>query len=320
VRFGFREYFDSSDGRGYGSDNFSWTAALFIDAAYENYLKTGEMSFKSRIRNILWRGAVLNRGKEPSRMPFGVISQNMLAAIKEIRSRYCTECGNVSYDVIRNSKEYKEYGMVTASLKGLDINKMEDEKEKLAFWINIYNALIIDGIIRVGIKSSVKEVVGFFSKVKYNIGGHDFSANDIEHGILRVNSRPPLRSFKQFGIFNPRKRYMVEKTDPRVHFALVCGSRSCAPINFYTSEGIEDELNLAAKNFINSSEVIVVPEDKRLLLSMIFKWYESDLGGREGVFDFIEKYIVDDDKRDFVKNNRNFLDIDYLYYDWNLNR
>ncbi len=31
IRFGFYEYFDSFDGTGYGTEHFSWTAALFID-------------------------------------------------------------------------------------------------------------------------------------------------------------------------------------------------------------------------------------------------------------------------------------------------
>jgi hypothetical protein len=34
-RFGFHEYYDPIKGRGYGSDNFSWTAALFLDTFYE---------------------------------------------------------------------------------------------------------------------------------------------------------------------------------------------------------------------------------------------------------------------------------------------
>ena len=33
--YGFHEYFDPYKGTGYGTDNFSWTAALFIDAAAE---------------------------------------------------------------------------------------------------------------------------------------------------------------------------------------------------------------------------------------------------------------------------------------------
>ncbi len=34
-RYGFYEYFDPYTGKGYGTDNFSWTAALFLDVALE---------------------------------------------------------------------------------------------------------------------------------------------------------------------------------------------------------------------------------------------------------------------------------------------
>ena len=320
IRFGFREYFDSFDGRGYGSNNFSWTAALFIDTAYETYLKTGEESLRKRVKKMLWKEVILNCGKEPSNMPPGIISQNLLASIREIKSRFCTSCGNVSYDEIRKSREYEEYRGLTAALRNFDLELLKGENERLAFWVNIYNALVVDGIIRVGIKSSVKESIGFFSKIKYVIGGYVFSLSDIEHGILRANARPFDYLFKPFSIIDSRRRYVVEKIDPRIHFALVCGSRSCAPINFYTVDGIFDELELATTNFVNSSEVIIMPEEDRLLVSMIFKWYEVDFGGRAGVLDLIERHTVDNDKKVFLKTRPKGLKIDYLYYDWNLNR
>ena len=120
-------------------------------------------------------------------------------------------------------------------------------------------------------------------------------------------------------MFNPKKAYALVLPDARIHFALVCGSRSCAPIKYYSPATVDDELELAAKNFINSSEVIVIPEEKRMLISLIFKWYMSDFDGPSGVRDFIKKYIVDDDKRDFL-NTVSDIKVDYLYYDWNLNK
>ena len=103
-----------------------------------------------------------------------------------------------------------------------------------------------------------------------------------------------MRLFKQLSPCDPRRRFSLKKVDPCIHFALVCGSRSCAPIRFYTPGGIYDELELATTNFINSSEVIVIPEEKKTIASMIFRWHEKDFGGKKGVLDFIEKYLVDD--------------------------
>ncbi len=320
MRFGFYEYFDSFNGRGYGSSNFSWTAALFIDTAYETYEQTGERPFIERIKKKLWTEYILNSHKQPARVDMKNLSQELLASIRDIKSRYYTEEGNVDYNAIRNSAEYQEYKHLTAALRNYNLELLTTREERLAFWINIYNTIVVDGIISLGIRSSVKEVMGFFSRIKYIIGGYSFSPDDIEHGILRANKRHPSRPFRQFGPFDVRKKYVLEKVDPRIHFALVCGSRSCAPIRFYTPEGIERELDMAATNFINSSEVVVIPEEHRIVLSMIFKWYKKDFGGLDGVIDFIIRYSVDDDKRTFLSEHRHGLKVDYLYYDWNLNK
>jgi hypothetical protein len=319
IRFGFFEYFDSFDGRGYGSGNFSWTASLFLDTAYETYLKTEEAGVNTA-RTALRSDNILNGDVEPQVTPVNNISQKMLGAIKEIKGRYYTSRGNVDYASIRHSEEYEEYRKVAAGLRGLDLSLLTSENEKLAFWINLYNTIIVDGIIASGVKNSVQEVAGFFSKIKYMIGGYGFSPDDIEHGILRANRRKPMRLWKQFGPANPKRKFSLLRLDSRIHFALVCGSRSCAPIKYYTHEGIDEELDLAAQNFVNSSEVIMIPEENRILISQIFKWYKRDFGGRNGIFQFIEKYTLDDDKRIFLEKSGSRVKMDYLYYDWTLNK
>lgn len=67
--------------------------------------------------------------------------------------------------------------------------------------------------------------------MKYLIGGYEFSANDIEHGVLRANAANPAalasllgkpqwapRTFKEK---DPRAALSVSPVDPRIHFALV---------------------------------------------------------------------------------------------------
>lgn len=76
---------------------------------------------------------------------------------------------------------------------------------------------------------------------------------------------------------------------------------------------------MATLNFINSSEVIVIPEEKRVIISMIFKWYGKDFSGKIGVLDFIGRYLVDNDKKEFIKKEKKDISISYLSYDWNLN-
>jgi hypothetical protein len=57
-----------------------------------------------------------------------------------------------------------------------------------------------------------------------------------------------------------------------------------------------------------------------MLISEIFRWYERDFGGRSGLVDFIFDYLVDEHARRFIQENYADLRIEYLHYDWNLNR
>jgi hypothetical protein len=319
MRFGFNEYFDSFDGRAYGSKNFSWTAALFIDTAYETYLKAGDGG-GSINRKLLIKEKILNEISAPVDISGISISQEMLKAVNEIKAGYYTAEGSVNYEAIRHSGEYREYRRIAAVLRNFDPALLRSNEEKLAFWINLYNTIVVDGIIETGVKESVREIAGFFSKIKYDVGGHHFSPDDIEHGILRANSRRHSHPLKHFGPGNRKKKFSLDHVDPRIHFALVCGSRSCAPIRYYTPEKIHEELDLATTNFINSSEVIVIPEEDKIMLSEIFKWYEPDFGGLKGILQFLDKYLVDDDKKELIRKSDDSLTIDYLYYDWHLNK
>jgi hypothetical protein len=323
IRFGFHEYFDSFDGTGYGTDNFGWTAALFIDLVEEFYAsqKNEGAGFADRLKAAISSGLILNDGDEMPDVPHEGLSSELMQSIRQLRNRfYDTARGRVDYQALKGSDEYRKYRLLTNGLKKFDLSGLIGRRDKIAFWVNLYNSIVIDGIARMEIESSVKEVADFFSRIKYEIDGHLFSPDDMEHGILRANTRPWFRPFRQFGVGDKRKNWIVEPVDPRVHFALVCGSRSCAPIDYYDSLKVYDQLDEAAKSFVNSSEVVVLPEEGKLLLSEIFRWYEDDFGGKPGVVDFIVDYLVDDKAREFLKQTGSDLKFEYIYYDWNLNR
>ncbi|HDN94810.1 MAG TPA: DUF547 domain-containing protein, partial [Nitrospirae bacterium] len=323
IRFGFHEYFDSFDGTGYGTDNFGWTAALFIDLVAEFYAsqKNEGVGLGERLKAAVSSGIVLNDGDEMPDVPSEKIGSELMQSIRRLRnSFYDTTHGRVDYKALKESEEYRQYRLLTNGLQTFDPAVLIGRREKIAFWTNLYNSIVIDGIARLGIERSVKEVAGFFSHIKYEIGGHLYSPDDMEHGILRGNTRPYFHPFKQFGIGDKRRKWVIDPVDSRIHFALVCGSRSCAPIDYYEPGKIYDQLDEAAKSFVNSSEVVTIPEDGKLLLSEIFRWYEEDFGGKPGVIDFIVDYLVDDKSRDFLRQAAGNVNLEYIYYDWNLNR
>ncbi|MFV2082376.1 MAG: DUF547 domain-containing protein, partial [bacterium] len=321
IRFGFHEYFDSFDGSGYGSDNFSWTAALFIDLVMDHYREDRALSSVwNRIKSITTSVRVLNIGDDLPKCSITELAGELMTGIRNLsKSFYNTGRGVVDYESLRDSALFADYRALTNGLVSFDPNGLKDRSEKLAFWINLYNTIVIDGIVTLGVKSSVKEVPEFFTRLKYNIGGHLFSADDIEHGILRGNTHPHFWPAKPFGPRDSRKKFIIKPLDPRFHFAMVCGSRSCPPINYYDQEHIEEQLDQAARSFINSSEVMVLPEEGRVLLSEIFRWYQNDFGEKNGVLDFICSYLVDDFAREFIEGSIDTLKIEYLFYDWNLN-
>ena len=316
IRFGFREYFDSYSGQGYGSDNFSWTAALFLDLIEEFYREGPAGSgrgLKGLFRTVTAPVRVLNSGSKQADCSLDELSGELMKSIREMRDTfYDTGRGLIDYDALKRSEAFAQYRTLTNRLREFAPDTLADRAMKLAFWINLYNTLVVDAIVTFGIRRSVLDHPGFFRRIKYDIGGQTFSLNDMEHGILRKNRRGPFSIAGPFLPWDSRRRLMPPGNDPRIHFALVCGSRSCAPIEFYDPDRIDEQLDQATRSFVNSSEVIVFPEEKRVLLSEIFRWYERDFGGSAGVIEFLCRHMAAEESREFLQ--------EHSFYDWDLNR
>jgi hypothetical protein len=263
----------------------------------------------------------LNSGPLPSVGPGIDIAAHLRSDMNRLKGEfYDLEQGKVDYAAMRDSAAYRDYVTCTALLRDYDPGQLGSREEELAFWINLYNTLVIHGIIELEIRESVKEVRGFFSRIGYLIGRMVFTPDYIEHGILRGNRRPFHRLFKPFSADAPQLALIIDPPDPRIHFTLVCASSSCPPINFYVPERIEQQLETAAAGFINGPEVEVVPEHNLLRLSPIFRWYAPDFGGRSGTLATLARYLDHGEKRDFVQSRGSGARIEWKDYDWRLNR
>jgi len=270
---------------------------------------------------VFLKPVVLNPG-ETSRQAFDQpIDVALTLAMADLKAKFLdVEKGTVRYGAIRGSEEFSRYKELTNGLRSFDLRSLDRRNQRLAFWINIYNTAVIHGVIELGLRHSVKEFPRFFRRVSYEIGGHRFSLNDMEHGILRGNRRPPYGLLKPFRKRDPRLEFAVLPMDPRIHFALVCGARSCPPIGFYEAEQIDFQLQLAAASFINSPQVKILPREKTILLSMIFKWYATDFGGPgAGIIDTLLNFMDEGEEKTFLKENKEQIRIRYQPYDWNLN-
>ncbi|MFB0557075.1 MAG: DUF547 domain-containing protein [Dehalococcoidia bacterium] len=231
-----------------------------------------------------------------------------------------TENGLVNYRALRNSPTYTRYRMATGGLRHFDPASLQSRGERLAFWINLYNSLMVHAVIFFGIEKSIWEAGwGFFRKAAYNIGGFRYSADDIEHGILRGNRPYPLLRLPQFGKGDLRLKHAIVPMDPRIHFALVCASRSCPIITVYHASQIEEELEAAATTFVNGGGVVVQPELAQVSLSRIFSWYQRDFNGCSGVLRFILAHLREGPERDYLEENVSKVHLKYQKYDWSLN-
>ncbi len=75
---------------------------------------------------------------------------------------------------------------------------------------------------------------------------------------------------------------------------------------------------MASRGFVDTS-VAIHPEKKSISVSRIFQWYRSDFGGRDGIIDFLIRYLPDDRRREFVADSRDKLKVRFSSYDWRLN-
>jgi hypothetical protein len=279
---------------------------------------------------LLWYGIppdfVLNAGPEPD----GVIASVPIAA--ELRrivnvlkaEAYDTARGRVDYARLRTGPTYPEYGRCARRLQSFDPAALGSRAERLAFWINLYNALIVDAVIQFGVTRSVNKAPGFFWRAAYDIGGRRYCAFDIEYGILRANAPHPVIPDPHFGGRDPRRRHSLEQLDPRIHFALVCAARSCPPIAVYDAAHIDQQLDMAARTFVNHGGVEIDRAAGEVRLSRIFQWYAPDfgahpfaLGDKYPLLKFIATYLTDEAEREYVLRGKPA--IRFQPYDWSLN-
>ena len=168
------------------------------------------------------------------------------------------------------------------------------QNEQLAFWINAYNALTIDQILRNYPLKSIQNIAGgkvWDQNLPYKFGGKSVTLNIIEKKTLLGSN-----------LF-----------DARVHFAVNCAAVSCPTLinKAYTADNVQALLTQNTKAALANPAFNKITTAKASI-SSLFNWYKADFEKAEGsVVNFINKYST-------TKINSN-TKIDYLDYNWNLN-
>ena len=266
---------------------------------------------------------VLNPGTgAQSSSPGDDLAAELRVALNRHKVTAMDEAGTaVDYAALRRSPDYAAlHDRELPQLRSFQPLTLPSKAAQRAFWINLYNVLVLDAVIANSVQESVTEgrlgLLAFFRRAAYVVDGRRFSLDDIEHGILRANRGSPYLPGPHFAATDPRRAYVLP-LDSRLHFALNCGGVSCPPIRAYTAEGLDAQLDLAARGFVDGTTA-VDPATGELRLSQLFSWYGGDFGGHTGVLDFVTGYLPDDARRAalLVGPPRS---IRYDPYDWSLN-
>ncbi len=297
----------------------------------------------SWIRNLRDAGDVLRLARNPAELTKALIPNRWLArkvlneegpggvagapaevaeALRKLRNQLKLEAlddeGRVDYAKLHTSPTFAEMKRVSGLLRAIDPAQMIDDDTRIAFWINLYNVLSIHGALALGIRESVMEVPSFFGVVAYRVGDFVLTLDEIENGVLRRNAPHPATGARLFGDDDPRLAFCPSHVDPRIHAALVCASTSCPPVAFYEASKLDEQLELAALNYV-ASDVEVDEVARVVRIPITFRYYQSDFGRAEGVRLFLQEHAQGAQREALEAAFQAGYALDYHRYNWSLN-
>jgi hypothetical protein len=176
----------------------------------------------------------------------------------------------------------------------------EDRAGQLAFWVNVYNVLAADMVVRHLPLASIRDVGSLLRPVwkrpAGTVGGRVVTLDEVEHGILR-----PLG-------------------DPRIHAAIVCASSSCPALRreAYRAERVDAQLDDAVRRFLAHPDKGLRVEAGQVRLSRIFDWFAADFATAGGPLAFARPYLGDP-VRSALDRLGPAPRIAWFDYDWSLN-
>ena len=216
--------------------------------------------------------------------------------------KYVNDDGEVNYSALKASTSDRQaLQQYLNLLSTADLNQQASRNGKLAYWINAYNAITLEGILAVYPTSSIRnhtKKLGYniWTDLKLIVGDSQINLEDIEHKVLR------------------------KMNEPRIHFAIVCASTGCPRLlnQAYTAGQLENQLTINTTDFFSRSRNLKFDRSRnQLQLSSIIKWFGSDFGSDQNAqISKILPYFPDSVQ---TAVQRGGYRISYQDYDWSLN-
>ncbi|MFK7954147.1 MAG: DUF547 domain-containing protein [Ekhidna sp.] len=232
-------------------------------------------------------------------LSFASFSQNGIdhSSYNGLLQKYVNDEGMVDYKGL--GKDRSKLKLYLEMLETTPPHKDWTENQRLAYWINAYNAFTLELILDNYPVKSIKDI-GSYIKIPFvntpwdikfiNIGDEEYDLNNLEHGIIR----------KEF-------------EEPRIHFALVCAAVSCPKLQneAYTPKNLDAQLTKAAKDFLADPKKNELKNSKKVVLSKLFNWYGGDFTKKLSLVEYLNQYS----STQLDKGAK----IDWKDYDWALN-
>ncbi|KAL1817794.1 hypothetical protein DCAR_0522272 [Daucus carota subsp. sativus] len=178
--------------------------------------------------------------------------------------------------------------LLLGKLSAVDLKGLTHQ-EKLAFWINTYNSCMMNAFLEHGIPASPEMVVALMQKATINVGGHLLNAITIEHFILRLpyHSKYTFAKGSKNDEMTARSTYGLELSEPLVTFALSCGSWSSPAVRVYTALEVENELDVAKREYLQAS-IGICTTNNIFAIPKLLDWYLLDFAkDLESLLDWI---------------------------------
>ncbi|CAA6673416.1 unnamed protein product [Spirodela intermedia] len=196
----------------------------------------------------------------------------------------------LDYGRISASEEFRRYVNLVEDLQRVDLSVLSVD-ESMAFFLNLYNAMVIHAVIKLGRPEGVIDRRAFFGDFYYMVGGFPYSLTVIKNGILRSNRRQPYSLVKPFNAEDKRLQLMLPKVNPLIHFGLCNGTRSSPTVRFFSGQGTEMELRNAAREFFHRGGLEVDLDKRTVRLTRIVKWYSADFGDEKEILKWVISYL-----------------------------
>ena len=222
----------------------------------------------------------------------------------QLLQKYVDDEGYVDYGTWHSSAEDRAaLAAYLAALSRANPNVAATREAQLAYWINAYNAVTIEGILQKypldSIRDHTPRVFGYhiWHDLLLTVGDQQVSLDTIEHKILR-----PMG-------------------DPRIHFAIVCASNSCPRLlnRAYFAESLDEQLSQNTRHFFAQRSNFAYDLKRReIRLSAILNWFKADFGSNQGDrLRWIAPYLPNDQAQRLALSGK--ASLAYFEYDWGLN-